>query len=187
MPAISDPGYELVVAAQQRGFGIVPIPGSSAFVTALAVSGLPTNACLYLGFLPRKAGARRRLLESVVRERATLAVYEAPHRLQSSLRDILDVLGNRNIAVCRELTKLHEEIFRGTVEDAIGYFVQPRGELTVIIGGYGDVGMEVAGDQLFRLKKLKNDGLSAKEALEQFSYETGMSRRELYREWLKLK
>ena len=129
MPGISDPGYELVVAAHERGIRVVPVPGASAFISALAVSGLPTDACHYLGFLPRKAGERKKILESVSGETSTLAAYEAPHRLIESLHDILSVLGNRRIAVCRELTKLHEEIFRGTVEEAIVHFTEPRGKL----------------------------------------------------------
>ena len=188
MPAISDSGYELVVAAQESGFKVVPLPGASAFISALAVSGLPTDACHYLGFLPRKAGERRRLLESVAQEKVTLAAYEAPHRLPAALHDILLVLGNRRVAVCRELTKLHEEVFRGTVEEAILYFVQPRGELTIIIDGCtGKKSTVDACDVVSRLGQLKRSGIPAKEALSQLTQATGISRRELYREWLKLK
>ncbi|MCL2281606.1 MAG: 16S rRNA (cytidine(1402)-2'-O)-methyltransferase [Dehalococcoidia bacterium] len=188
MPAISDPGYELVVAAQQRGFKVVPLPGASAFISALAVSGLPTDACHYLGFLPRKTGERKRLLESVAHEKVTLAAYETPHRLLVALHDILSVLGNRRVAVCRELTKLHEEVFRGTVEDSITHFVQPRGEFTIIIDGCTEKMMVVdVGDAVFRMGQLKRSGISTKEAMSQLHHETGIPRRELYREWLKLK
>ena len=188
MPGISDPGYELVVAAHERGIRVVPVPGASAFISALAVSGLPTDACHYLGFLPRKAGERKKILESVSGETSTLAAYEAPHRLIESLHDILSVLGNRRIAVCRELTKLHEEIFRGTVEEAIVHFTEPRGEITFIIEGRPAGASEPeTGEVLARLGKMKLSGASAKESVAQVASETGISRRELYREWLRLK
>jgi len=188
MPAISDPGYELVVAAQARGIRVVPIPGASAFISALAVSGLPTDACHYLGYLPRKASERRRLLQSAASERVTLAAYEAPHRLNEALHDILSVLGNRRLAVCRELTKLHEEIFRGTVEEAVEHFVEPRGELTLIIEGYVEkLGRTDSSEASARLKQLHRSGATAKEAIAQVASETGISRRRLYREWLKLR
>ena len=115
MPGISDPGYELIVAAIEHGIPVVPIPGASAVTTALAVSGLATDRFTFLGFLPNKSVSRRRVLESVAAEKGTLIVLEAPHRVQESLKDILAALGDRQIAVCRELTKIHEEIFRGTV------------------------------------------------------------------------
>jgi len=135
MPGISDPGYELVVAASQRDITVVPIPGASVVITALAVSGLPTEQFVYLGFLPRKAGVRRRLLESVAAQGGTIIILESPHRLLAALNDILLVLGDRRAAVCRELTKVHEEIFRGTVSQAMAHFTQPRGEFTLIIEG----------------------------------------------------
>jgi 16S rRNA (cytidine1402-2'-O)-methyltransferase len=188
MPGISDPGYELVVAAHERGILVVPIPGASAFISALAVSGLPTDACHYLGFLPRKAGDRKRLLESVAAERVTLAAYEAPHRLIEALHDILSVLGNRRIAVCRELTKLHEEVFRGTVQEAIDHFIAPRGELTLIIEGRtGESPQADIGEASARLRQLRGSGATAREAVAQVASETGISRRELYRLWLKLR
>ena len=188
MPAISDPGYELVVAAAEKGIAVVPVPGASAFISALAVSGLPTDACHYLGFLPRKAGDRKRLLESVASERVTLAAYEAPHRLIEALHDILSVLGNRRMAVCRELTKLHEEVFRGTVQEALGHFTEPRGEITLIVEGCTvEAGKIEPAKILARLREMRDTGASAREATELMSGETGISRRELYRLWLKLK
>ena len=160
----------------------MPVPGASAFISALAVSGLPTDACHYLGFLPRKAGERKRLLESVASERVTLAAYEAPHRLNEALHDILSVLGNRRMAVCRELTKLHEEVFRGTVQEAIDHFVEPRGELTLIIEGRtGQAPMTMMGEVLAQLREMKASGASAKEATELLSRETGISRRSALR------
>jgi 16S rRNA (cytidine1402-2'-O)-methyltransferase len=188
MPGISDPGYELVVAAHDKGIQVMPVPGASAFISALAVSGLPTDACRYLGFLPRKAGDRKRLLESVAGETVTLAAYEAPHRLLEALHDILSVLGNRRLAVCRELTKLHEEVFLGTVEEALAHFAEPRGEITLIIQGCVEaIPQPESGEVLARLDKIKQSGASAREAVAQVASETGISRRELYREWLKLR
>jgi 16S rRNA (cytidine1402-2'-O)-methyltransferase len=137
MPGLSDPGYELIRAAIERGYPVVPVPGPSALVTALVVSGLPSDSFLYLGFLPRRRNARRRLLTKVAQECRTLVAFEAPHRLRASLADIEDVLGDRPLAVCRELTKLHEEVWRGIVSEARAYFdeVEPRGEFTLVVGG----------------------------------------------------
>ena len=137
MPGLSDPGYELVRAAIERDLPVVPIPGPSAPVTALVVSGLPSDSFLYLGFLSRRRSERRRLLAAVAQERRTLVLFEAPHRLRASLADIEAVLGNRPLAICRELTKLHEEVWRGTVSDARVHFdqVEPRGEFTLVVGG----------------------------------------------------
>ncbi len=137
MPGLSDPGYELIQTAIQRGYPVVPVPGPTAPVTALVVSGLPTDAFLFLGYLPRRQSRRRRLLESVARETYTLIVFETPHRLLDSLADVEAVLGDRPIALCREMTKVHEEIWRGTVSEARATFDQrgPRGEFTLVIGG----------------------------------------------------
>jgi 16S rRNA (cytidine1402-2'-O)-methyltransferase len=136
MPGISDPGYELVIRALERGFSIVPIPGPSAVTTALAVSGLPTQNFLYLGFLPRKKGERRRLLEKIASLPYTIVIFESPHRLLKSLNDLEEILGDRRIAVARELTKIHEEIFRGRISQARQRFAQPKGEFTLVIEGW---------------------------------------------------
>lgn len=134
-PALNDPGYELIVAAIGRGIRVVPIPGASAVVTALVVSGLPTDQFLYLGFLPRRKGPRQRLLGSVADETRTIVGFETPHRLSESLGDIEEVLGDRRISVCCELTKVHEDIFRGRVSQAREHFVEPRGEFSLVIEG----------------------------------------------------
>ncbi|MHB9092054.1 MAG: 16S rRNA (cytidine(1402)-2'-O)-methyltransferase, partial [Chloroflexota bacterium] len=136
-PGISDPGYELVVAAIARGITVVPVPGPSAAVTALAVSGLPTDQFTYLGFFPRRSAERQRLLAEVTLEPRTLIFYEAPHRLLETLADIAAVLGNRRMAAARELTKIHEEIVRGSVAELQAYFaaVAPRGEFTLVVEG----------------------------------------------------
>ncbi len=137
MPAISDPGYELVRLALARGVRVVPIPGPSAVVTALVASGLPTDGFVYLGFLPRKDGDRRKFLESLKREPRTLIAYESPHRLIDALRDVQAILGERPVCVAREMTKHYEEFFRGTVSQALARFQSenPKGEITLVVSG----------------------------------------------------
>jgi 16S rRNA (cytidine1402-2'-O)-methyltransferase len=135
MPGLSDPGYDLIVASIERGIPVVPIPGASAVITALVVSGLPTDQFLYVGFLPRRKGQRQRLLSSIVDEPRTIVAFETPHRLRETLSDIEEILGNRRLSVCRELTKVHEEIFRGRVSQAREHFVEPRGEFSLVIEG----------------------------------------------------
>ncbi len=135
MPGINDPGYDLIQAALEHDIGVVPVPGPSAITTALSVSGITVEQFVHMGFLPRKKATRKKLLESVANEPCSLVAFETPHRIVSALRDISEVLGERRIAVCRELTKLHEEVFRGTVSEAMEHFVQPRGEFVLVIDG----------------------------------------------------
>jgi 16S rRNA (cytidine1402-2'-O)-methyltransferase len=185
MPGMSDPGYELVVAASECGIPVVAVPGPSVVITALVISGLATDRFIYLGFLPRRAGNRRRLLASVAVEHGTLVAFEAPHRLSAALGDILTVLGDRRIAVCRELTKLHEEVFRGRVTQAIGHFDQPRGEFTLVIEGKeGAPQPQLTGEIRQRLHGMRRAGMKAREAIGAVTDETGLSRKELYRAWL---
>ncbi len=187
MPGISDPGYELVTAAVQRGNRVVPIPGPSAVTAALAVSGLPTERFTCLGFLPSRSAGRRRSLAAIAEDSATLTVFEAPHRLAASLTDMLEVLGDRRVTVCRELTKLHEEIFRGTISQARERFSEPRGEFTLVIEGNRQKEKpRLTGDIERRLKKMKLAGLPAREATATLARETGLPKRELYRAWLGL-
>jgi len=135
MPGLSDPGYDLIVAAVERGVSVVPIPGVSAVITALVVSGLPTDQFVHVGFLPRRKGQRQRLLSSIMDEPRTIVAFETPHRLKKALNDIEEILGDRRVSVCRELTKVHEEIFRGRVSQAREHFVEPRGEFSLVIEG----------------------------------------------------
>ena len=190
MPGINDPGYELVCAAVDAGVRVVPIPGASAVTSAIAVSGLPIDRWTYLGFLPRKRAERRRLLESLASEKSTLVIFETPHRLKAALSDILDAWGDRRIAVCRELTKLHEEIFRGVVSEALAHFDSPRGEFTLVIEG----GAESIPDEsqqeaeaIEMLSRLRRDGVSAKDAVAQVAQQFEMPRRKAYRLWLDMK
>jgi len=187
MPGMSDPGYELIAAAHERGIPVVPIPGPSAVVTALVISGLPTDRFLYVGFLPRKTTARQRLLESVAQEYGTIVVLESPHRLLATLNDILLTLGDRKIAICRELTKIHEEVSRGTISQAIKHFTRPKGEFTLVIEGKREKDKpQLTEDIEKQLHYMYQSGVTAKEAIAKISGETGLTRKELYRAWLRL-
>ena len=188
MPGLSDPGYELIVAATQRGIQVTPVPGASAVVTALVVSALPANQFTYLGFFPRKNAERIRLLQSIAHEHRTIVAFESPNRLLSSLNDIAQVLGNRRIAIVRELTKIHEEVFRGSISEAADHFQQPRGEFTLVIEGEKEAEKPVLTSDIEQeLCQLQNQGITAREAVKRLSLTTGLSRRELYQAWLKLK
>jgi 16S rRNA (cytidine1402-2'-O)-methyltransferase len=188
MPTISDPGFSLVRAAIEQGVPVEVVPGPSAVTSALALSGLPPDQFVFLGFLPRRAPDRRRLLKSVVTEPRTLVAFEAPHRLIASLRDIESTLDDRPIAVCRELTKLHEEVFRGTVSGAREYFAQPRGEFTLVIrGGQAASRPPDPRGVKERLGALRREGFKGREATNRVSEEYGLPRREVYRLWLETK
>jgi len=185
-PGISDPGYELVLAAIERQVPVVPIPGSSVVITALTVSGLGTERFTYLGFLPRRADSRRRFLKTIINGSDTIVVLEAPHRLLATLNDMLLVLGDRKLAVCRELTKIHEEVFRGKISQAIEYFTEPKGEFTLVIEGQGqETKPQLTDDIERRLRRLRLSGATARDAIAGIAAETGLSRKELYRVWLK--
>jgi len=188
MPGINDPGYELIAAAAaQENIKIVPIPGASAGITALAVSGLPTDKFTYIGFLPSRASARRRLLESIANETNTIIALEAPHRLLASLKDIKDLLCDRRIAIGRELTKLYEEVFRGTVNEALKHFAVPRGEFTLVIEGSKPKEKPALTETIEKqLKQLQLTGARAKEAVAAVAMETGLPRKGLYQTWLKI-
>jgi 16S rRNA (cytidine1402-2'-O)-methyltransferase len=136
-PTINDPGYELVRSALEAGHAVSPVPGPSAVVAALAASGLPTDSFLYLGYLPRKSVERLAFAEQVESFNHTLICLESPHRLLAALKDLQAALGDRQIAICRELTKLHEEIWRGSISAGYEHFTQnePRGEFTLVIAG----------------------------------------------------
>ncbi len=175
MPGISDPGYELIVAANQRGIPVVPIPGPSVVITALVISGLPTDRFSYIGFLPHKASGRRRLLESMADEHSTIVALESPHRLLAALNDILLILGDRRVAVCRELTKIYEEVFRGTISQAIDHFTEPRGEFTLVIEGKKERDKpQLTEDIEKQLHHMRLSGVAAKEAKAKVAGETGL-------------
>jgi len=187
MPGISDPGYELIVTANQKGIPIVAIPGPSVVTTALVVSGLPLEKFTYLGFLPRKTNERQRRLRSVADDDGTIVALESPHRLLAALNDILLVLGDRMVAVCRELTKIHEEVFRGTISQALEHFTEPRGEFTLVIEGRKEKEKpKLTEDIEKQLHYLQLSGTTAKEAITKLAGETGLSKKELYRAWLEV-
>ncbi len=185
-PGISDPGYELVLATLEAGYTVVPVPGPSAVTTALAVSGLPTRQFMYVGFLPRRAGERRRLLASLAAEPRTIVAFEAPHRLHQTLSDMLAAWGDRRIAVCRELTKAFEEVFRGTVSQALERFTQPRGEFTLVIEGASPTAIPRPPEDELRevLRRLKAQGIPAREAVADVARRSGLPRRQVYQLWV---
>jgi 16S rRNA (cytidine1402-2'-O)-methyltransferase len=186
MPAISDPGHHLVVAAVEAGHDVVPVPGASAVIAAVAASGLPSRRFHYLGFLPRQSGARRRALVAAAQSGDTLVAYESPHRARAMFEDVLAALGDRRVAVARELTKLHEEIWRGPVSGAIAHFAEPRGEFTIVIeGGAAETGEEPdvkAAALTAAVAALRQQRVSSREAMRRLQ-EEGFSRREAYRAW----
>ena len=190
MPSISDPGYGIVAAAIEAGLPVDVLPGASAVSAALAVSGLPSHQFTFVGFPPRKAGERKRFLQSLSGEPRTLVLFEAPHRLRATLREAVGVFGPRRIAVCRELTKLHQEVFRGTIDEAAAHFAEPRGEFTLVIegaeegAGAGDDAVEAARRLL---TSLAGAGATGKDAVAQAVEAFGVPRRAAYRLWVEAK
>jgi 16S rRNA (cytidine1402-2'-O)-methyltransferase len=190
-PLISDPGFRVVNAAVEKGIPVVPIPGAAAVVSALAASGLPTDRFYFAGFLPARANARRAKLEELAQIPATLIFYEAPHRISATLRDAIDVLGDRQAVVARELTKLHVEFARGRLSELASAFSKRenvRGEIVLLISG-------ASGDQASttekvtsssqklaaRIDELVREGVEAKSALKQAARELGLKRDDAYR------
>lgn len=186
-PGIADPAFRVVQAAIEADVKIVSIPGAVAFTNAAIVSGLPTDAIFFGGFLPAKKGDRRRRLQETKAIPATLVFYETPHRLKAALADCLEILGNRRAAVARELTKLHEEILRGKLRDLIVKFIEkePRGEIVLIIDREEFQSSEIEVDKSktlgARVGELENQGLDNRVALKQVAREFGLSRSEAYR------
>ncbi len=186
-PSISDPGYALVREALARGVRVEAVPGPSAVTTALAVSGLPPDQFTFTGFLPRSPGERRRLLAALAREPRTIVVFEAPHRLRAALQDIGAAFGDRPLAVCRELTKLHEEVFRGAAAQALDHFQQPRGEFTLVLAGASAQSQPQDADEKQvrrRLQALRDSGATARDAVSAIVRETGLPKRQVYRWWV---
>ena len=184
-PTVSDPGAVLVAAARARDIQIATIPGPTAVATALAVSGLGADRYVFLGFLPRKGGDRRRLLEIVAESEWTVVVFEAPNRVADLLSDLAEVCGDaRQVAVSRELTKVFEETRAGTLAELAGYYAEapPRGEVTVVVSGTGKAAPEeVTIDPETRARALLAQGMTRKDVVEQVADETGISRNAAYR------
>jgi len=183
MPGISDPGYDLVKACAEAGLTVVPIPGPSAAIAALTASGLPSDRFVFEGFLPAKPMARRAQIESLQSETRTLIFYEAPHRLRQTLADLALLGDTRQIVLARELTKLHEEIWRGTIGEAIAHCEErsPQGEYTLVVAGAIIPQLILSEAALVaELQSLLHQGLSRSEASRQLAAQTALPRRQLY-------
>jgi 16S rRNA (cytidine1402-2'-O)-methyltransferase len=180
MPSVSDPGYRLVAAAVERDLSVTAIPGPSAVLTALAVSGLPVDRFCFEGFLPRKAGERSRRLASLAVEERTMVFFEAPHRTEATLGAMAEAFGaDRPAAVCRELTKTHEEVRRGALADLVSWPEGVRGEVTIVVAGAAptQAGLD---DAVAEVVALEQDGRSRKDAIAEVARRLGLSRREIY-------
>ncbi len=201
-PALSDPGAGLVSAAVEAGVPVVSVPGPSAFLSALVTSGLPTVPVTFLGFLPTGPGDRKRALDAARSTEHTLVLFEAPHRLAATLRALREVWGDRRVAVARELTKIHEEVFRGHLSEAIQHFSgnRPRGEFTLVVEGAGTRAAASPGPadseappartwEAARtlLRAALAEGVAPFEAVRRTARATGLRRNEVYRLWLAMK
>ncbi|MFE9178461.1 16S rRNA (cytidine(1402)-2'-O)-methyltransferase [Streptomyces sp. NPDC007126] len=184
MPSVSDPGYRLVAAAVERGVRVTAVPGPSAVLTALALSGLPVDRFCFEGFLPRKAGERLSRLREVAEERRTLVYFEAPHRLDDTLAAMAEVFGaDRRAAVCRELTKTYEEVRRGGLGELAEWAGEGvRGEITVVVEGAPDKGAEEvdAGELVRRVRVREEAGERRKEAIAAVAAQAGVPKREVF-------
>jgi 16S rRNA (cytidine1402-2'-O)-methyltransferase len=190
MPGISDPGHRLIALCIRHGFPVVPVPGASAFLAALAASGLPTHPFRFNGFLPSKKGERRRILEDLKDHQRTQIFYEAPHRLLETLDDIADVMGNRHIVVAREVTKMHEEFLRGRVLDILKELRQRdrvKGEITLLIDRPDAQSTPPpSGPLKDRVDQLmKEQNLKKMDALKAVAKERGISKAQAYKEFEK--
>jgi 16S rRNA (cytidine1402-2'-O)-methyltransferase len=195
MPGINDPGEALVRLALERGHRVSPIPGPTAVLTALVASGLPSNSFYYLGFLPREPQARRRALREVAHEPETLVAFETPHRLRRALQDMQEILGaDRPICVARELTKVFEEFQRGSIARLREHFdrSEPRGEFTLVIGGYAQEKPKRAAPKGWDEKRVRREfrrlmaqGTPRTEAVKHISRLSGLNRKSVYEMTLK--
>ncbi len=189
MPAISDPGEDLVALCAKEGVGVSIIPGACAAVSALALSGLSTRRFAFEGFLPPSGKERKKCLTDIAKEERTLIIYEAPHRLKKTLAEFFEYFGgDRRIALCRELTKLNEEVLRMTVSSACAYYenTEPRGEYVLIIEGAPEATeQDVAVDIAARAADLMAGGMSQKDAIKMIVKETGLPKNKVYAEVLK--
>ena len=190
-PAVSDPGAGLVAAVAAAGHSVVAIPGVSAVTAALSVAGFPADCFVFLGFLPRRRSDRAKTLREAAGSQQTIVLFESPHRLRATLTDIADALRDPPVAVCRELTKLHEEVWRGTADDALDYFTEPRGEFTIVIGpvtldtadqpASEDERQEAARQTLIERRAA---GKRGRDAVAEVVAATGLPRRTVYALWV---
>jgi 16S rRNA (cytidine1402-2'-O)-methyltransferase len=186
MPTISDPGFRLVRACAAEGIDVRVVPGPSAAIAALAVSGLPTDRFVFEGFLPRKAGERRKRLEAFISDPRTIVCFESPKRVRAMLAETLDVLGDRPAAVARELTKLHEEVVRGRLAELPAALddVTLKGEIVVVIGGAHPSGTPDHAEMLTEARALVAGGVRAREAAKVVAERHGVSANDIYRQLL---
>lgn len=183
-PGLNDPGYLLVRAALDAGHTVSPIPGPSAPIAALVVSGLPTDRFVYLGYLPRKGGERRRAIEEAKSLQYTLIFFETPHRLEESLQDMEDILGDRQIAIAGELTKMYEEIYRGNLQSARQHFKDhpARGEYTLIVAGQSKTAEVWQEEELMAaIEVMLHSDISPSQAARQLAEQSGWPRRKIYK------
>jgi 16S rRNA (cytidine1402-2'-O)-methyltransferase len=186
MPSVSDPGYRLVAACVEAGLEVTAVPGPSAVLTALAVSGLPVDRFCFEGFAPRKAGERRRVFGALGREARTMVFFESPHRTGATLAAMADAFGaDRPAAVCRELTKTYEEIVRGPLSELVTWAERQehgvRGEVTLVVAGAPTEQRDHTADELRELvAEAEADGLSRKDAIARVAAETGVRRQDVY-------
>jgi len=183
MPSVSDPGFRLVQAAVEAGVRVSAVPGPSAVLTALAVSGLPVDRFCFEGFLPRKSGERARALAMLAGEGRTLVFFEAPHRLAATLEALAEAFGPlRPVAVCRELTKTYEEVVRGTVAEALTWALaeEVRGEVTLVVQGAPEAEPADPASLVVEVRRLCDDGRRLKEAVAEVAERHGVPKRELY-------
>ena len=190
-PAVSDPGAGLVAAIAEAGHSVVSIPGVSAVTAALSVAGFPADRFIFLGFLPRRRSERTAMLTRHARHDQTIVLFESPHRLRATLADIADSLHDPPVAVCRELTKLHEEIWRGSASDALAYFTEPRGEFTIVIGPVtlAEPDQSVSEDELLEMARQaltehRAAGKRGRDAVAEVVASTGLPRRAVYALWV---
>jgi len=189
-PGLNDPGYELVREVLAFGYKVSPVPGPSAPLAALVSSGLPTDAFVYLGYLPRKRSERRRRITQAAGQPYTLVFLEAPHRIVEALEDLQSILGDRQAAAARELTKLHEEIVRGSLADLCAHFNHnpPRGEFTLVIAGAAASDLTWDEDRLRKhLMDQMDEGLSVGDLAERAAVESGWRKKDVYKLLVHLK
>lgn len=188
-PGISDPGEDLVRQCREEGIPVTAVPGAAACITALTISGLPTRRFAFEAFLPADKKERQAVLKEMENETRTMVVYEAPHRLVRTLKNLKEVLGNRRIRICRELTKKHEDVFAATIEEAAAYYEQqePRGECVIVIEGKSRE--ELAAGERARWEEMSvaehmeyymDGGMEKKEAMKQVARDRGVGKREIY-------
>lgn len=196
MPGISDPGYRLTIQAWENQVDIIPVPGPTALISALVVSGMPTDKFIFAGFLPRKKSRRREVLQELRCERRTTIFYESPHRLLTTLNDIKEILGEeQRLAVCRELTKKHEEKIRGSINEVLAHFnkTPPKGEIVLVCEGnqntetYADQSIQNEMSVIEHLHNLLDQGFTKKEAIKVVAKEQNLPKKEVYRQAIEIK